>query len=225
MTQKIFSILFCLSFCAVVSAQSPDSLTRALAQFQGGKYLNRIDAQVSGMNSQVTAQSQKYLQRFAAEEEALKTRLAKVDPTAANSLFGDAGSHYADMQASVSKGSLTSIPGAIPGAHLPSLDSLKNTLLFLQLNKDKIPGMSGAQAQRLTASIANVEALENRMQVADNLKNWLGQRKAYLSQQLGKYGMAGQVGRCSKMLEIEAYGFDKKPCNCGCGWGCGLEGG
>jgi len=164
------------------------------------KYLDKIDVQISGMNGQVTAQSEKYLRRFADEEEALQTRLSKIDRTAATCLFGNASSRYAELQAAVSNASSVGIPGAIPGAHLPSLDSLKNTLLFLQVNEDKIPGLSGTQAKRLSASIANVEALEGRMQVVDNLKNWMGQRQAYLSQQLGKYGMGGQLGKMNQTV-------------------------
>ncbi|GGA83076.1 hypothetical protein [Puia dinghuensis] len=200
MKRVLLLIPFLLSLylhLAAQSAPSTDSIGRILAQFQGGKYLDRVDAQVSALNGRLTGESQKYLRNIAAEEGRLKTQLGKTDQAAASSLFGDVEARYGQLQSALAKGTSIGIPGAGPGSHLPSLDSLKNTLLFLQANKDRL---SGTQAQRLTGTIANVQALEGKIQVVDNLKNWLGQRKAFLSQQLGKYGMAGQLGNMNKSV-------------------------
>lgn len=181
-------------------AFTTDSLNKALTQFQGGKYLDQVDRQASTLNSQLTSQSTKYLQTTASEENQLKSRLQKIDSGAAGLVFGNVSEQYRQLEGALIKGTPTGILGHAPGSYLPSLDSMKNTLLFLQANKDKLNGLTGAQAQKLTSAIANVQALESKLQAVDNLKNTLQQRQQYLTQQLSKFGMAGQLGKMSQTV-------------------------
>jgi hypothetical protein len=194
----LFSLLLLL--CQGLQAQSPDSLNKALAKFQGGSYLNQVNQQTSSLNSQLTSQSTKYLQNVSSEESRLKGRLQQADSVAAGSIFGNVGQRYSQLQSSVTSGTPTGVLGRVPTSYVPSLDSMKNTLLFLQANKDKINGLTGAQTQKLTAAIGNVQALESKLQVVDNLKTVLQQREQYLTQQLSKYGMAGQMGKMSQTV-------------------------
>lgn len=208
--QSIFGITLLILLAPAIYAQTPyaasnslpptDSLNKALAQFQGGKYLDQVDKKTSALNSQLTSQSAKYLQTASSEESLLKSRLQKIDSGAAGSVFGNVGLRYSQLQASLTKGTPTGVLGRAPGSYLPSLDSMKNTLLFLQANKDKISGLSGAQAQKLNSAVANVQALEGKLQAVDNLKTLLQQRQQYLTQQLSKFGMAGQMGKMNQTV-------------------------
>jgi hypothetical protein len=177
-----------------------DSLNKALAQFRGGKYLDQVDRQASALNNQLTSQSAKYLQAAASEENQLKNRLQKIDSGAAGSLFGNVSERYGQLQSALVKGTPTGILGHAPASYLPSLDSMKNTLLFLRANQDKLTGLTSVQAQKLSSAVANVQALESKLQAVENLKTVLQQRQQYLTQQLGKFGMAGQLGQMNQTV-------------------------
>jgi len=184
----------------IVAMPNTDSLNKALAQFQSSKYLDQVDRQTSTLNNHLTSQSKKYLQAAASEENQLKSRLQKIDSGAAGSLFGSVGQRYRQLQAALVKGTATGVLGHTPASYLPSIDSMKNTLLFLQVNQSKLNNLTGPQAQKLTSALANVQALESKLQAVDNLKTVLQQRQQYLTQQLSKFGMAGQMGKMNQTV-------------------------
>ena len=194
MKERVNLIVLLLLLCRSLSAQVPDTLGKALSQAQAQKYVNNVNAQVTGLNNQLTSQSEKYLQSISAEENKLKSKLQKVDSVSANSIFGNVQAKYQQLQTGLLKSGSSPLPASV-SRYVPSLDSMKNTLLFLQANNNN--PLSKLSGQQLTTAVGNVQALENKMQAVDNLKTWLSQRQQYLTQQLGKFGMVGQMGNMS----------------------------
>lgn len=192
---KGVNILFLSLFlCGSLSAQVPDTLSKALSPAQAQKYVNNVNTQVTGLNNQLTSQSEKYLQGISAEESKLKWKLGKVDSVSANSIFGNVQAKYQQLQTGLLQSGSSPLPASV-ARYIPSLDSMKNTLLFLQANNNN--PLSKLSGQQLTTAVGNVQALENKMQTVDNLKTWLSQRQQYLTQQLSKFGMVGQMGNMS----------------------------
>lgn len=187
------NIFVLLLLCRSLSAQVPDTLSKALSPAQAQKYVDNVNTQVTGLNNQLTSQSEKYLQSISADENKLKTKLQKVDSVSANSIFGNVQAKYQQLQTSLLQ-SGSGVPSSA-ARYIPSLDSMKNTLLFLQANNNN--PLSKLSGQQLTTAVGNVQALENKMQAVDNLKTWLSQRQQYLTQQLSKFGMVGQMGNMS----------------------------
>ncbi|MES1222366.1 MAG: hypothetical protein ABUT20_43130, partial [Bacteroidota bacterium] len=106
---------------------------------------------------------------------------------------------YSDLQA----GLLQSNSGALKnsaGQYIPSLDSLKNTLLFLQNNKNLLANTSSINGGQLSAAIAKVQGLQDRINAADNIKTYLAQRKQYLSEQLGRFGMVKDLQQMNQSV-------------------------
>jgi hypothetical protein len=199
MQKGICFLVGLLLFSPVLYAQA-DSTGKVLANFQKGPYLDKISGQAAGLNDRMTAQSAKYLQGLAAEESKLQAKLAKTDPAAASNLFGNVQDRYQKLQSALTQSGPGGVLKSTPGQYIPSLDSLKNTLLFLQGSKDKLNGLTGTAGQRLTTATANVEALQNKLQAVDNLKTVLDQRRQYLSEQLGKLGLAKDLGRMNEKV-------------------------
>jgi hypothetical protein len=194
MKKRICFIPILLFLYPCLHAQVADSVSKALTQFQGEKYVDKVNQQVVGLNGQLTSQSQKYVQGIASEEVKLKSSLQKIDSVSATSIFGNVQQRYQQLQNKL----LQNTGGVLSPAatrYMPSLDSLKNTLLFLQANQNN--PLNKLSSQKLTAALGNVQALESKVQAVDNLKTWLDQRKQYLTQQLGKFGMAAQMGQMS----------------------------
>ncbi|HXO75063.1 MAG TPA: hypothetical protein VN824_07520, partial [Puia sp.] len=121
-----------------------DSTGKVLANFQSGPYLDKVSGQAASLNDKMTARSAKYLEGIAAEESRLQARLTKTDPAAASGLFGNVQDRYQKLQSALTQGAPGGVLKSTPGQYIPSLDSLKNTLLFLQNNKSQLNGLTGA---------------------------------------------------------------------------------
>jgi len=200
--QKGIRFLLSLLVVSQLAQAQTDSAGKILTDFRSGPYLDKVGSQATGLSNQITERSEKYLRGIAAEESRLQTKLSKTNPEAAKSLFGNVQDRYQQLQTALTRNSGTGVLQNSPGQYIPSLDSLKNTLLFLQSNKDKLNGLSGEAGRRLSSAVGSVQALQNNLQAADNLKTLLDQRKQYLSEQLQKFGMAKDL---SKMNEKVYY--------------------
>jgi hypothetical protein len=198
--QKGICFLLGLLVASQILYAQADSIGKVLANFQSGPYLDKVGGQAASLNDQMTAQSTKYLQGIAAEESKLQGKLAKTDPAAASSLFGNVQERYQKLQSALTQSAPGGMLKSTPGQYIPSLDSLKNTLLFLQNNKSQLNGLTGAAGQKLTSAVGNVEALQNKIQAVDNLKTVLDQRKQYLTEQLGKFGMTKDLGKMNEKV-------------------------
>ena len=193
-----------------MQSQATDPTGDALNQLNTSRYLDKVNDQTSRLDNQLTQQSGKYIQEVASEENKLKARLQKVDSSAARSLFGDVTTRYQQLQTGLlqNNGSLLRTG---PLQYMPSLDSLKNTLLFLQTNKGKLNNFTTLQAQNLSAAIAKVQSLQDKLNAVDNLKTWMDQRKQYLTQQLGQFGMVKDLsGMNSKVAYYKQQVNDLK---------------
>src|SRR5262245_7765055 len=132
MPKKIRLLSILLLAAVALHAQLPGPAQEALPPLSV-RDLNVVDGQVSRLDRSLTGKAEKYLKQMAAEEARLKSRLQKTDPAAADKLFRDITERYGQLQASLraaNPGSDNSLTG-----YVPSLDTLKSTLLFLKNNK------------------------------------------------------------------------------------------
>jgi hypothetical protein len=191
MKQRIKIMFGLLLISLSLAAQTPDSLNKIMMHLQPDKYVDNINSQVTHLNGRLTTESAKYLKDVSGEESKLKAKLQKVDSNSAKAIFGDIQARYQAVESTFLKYSNGTLPPAAR-RYVPALDSVKNTLLFLQSNPGSL--LNKVSDLKITAALGNVTALENKLQAASNLNSWLEQRRQYLTQQLGKFGMAGQVG-------------------------------
>ena len=170
------------------------------------KLFSRIQHKTADLDQQLTRQTEKYLAKMARREERLKKKLYTVDSTAAKNLFANSSQQYAALAQK-----LTTDTGSrgqsFSGEYQPYTDSLRTTLNFLQKNP-QVLGASGTinpstgtalspqlQAQ-LQNSSAQLQALQAKMQDADQVKAYIQQRK----QQIGDYitqhsSLSGLLGK------------------------------
>jgi len=184
-------------------------------------FFSRIQGKTADLDKQLTQQTEKYLEKMAKREERLKKKLYKVDSTAAKNLFANSGQQYAALaekmrQDTGSKGQ------SFSGEYQPYTDSLQGTLNFLQKNPQLL-GASGTinpqtgtalcpqlQAQ-LQNSSAQLQALQAKMQDADQIKAYIQQRK----QQIGDYisqhaSLAGILGKQYQGYNQDVYYYSQQ---------------
>lgn len=160
-------------------------------------YLDQVNANIDRMDKQLTGKTGKYLREMALEEHRLKKKLGKIDSAAAGSIFGNISERYGRLQQKMVEGKNGLLENPV-GAYIPAFDSLKNTLLFLQKNPDILKNVHGFSPGQLQSVAAKVQALQGKLNAAEGLKDYFQQRKQLLSNQLGKFGMTGQLSGLNK---------------------------
>lgn len=191
----------------------------ALLQQLPGSYLNKVTAKTRQFNRRITKRTAKALSRLQKQEEKIYARLSKVDSLAAHNLLTGSIDSLSRLKDLV-KGKLSALADKIPGKqYIPYLDTLKNSLHFLDKYQDKlgaVKGLSQLKAvsgrwSRLQNSLSSVQQAEGRLNQLDDIQQYITQQQASLKQSLSAYGdlFNKYLGRFSK----EAYYYKAQVAN------------
>ncbi|MDO6430195.1 hypothetical protein Q4E93_06345 [Flavitalea sp. BT771] len=159
-----------------------------------------MQSKTADLDQQLTRQTEKYLQRMAHREARLQKKLAKVDSTAANNLFGNSTKQYLALAQKIRKDT-SGRAVDLSGEYQPYIDSLGGILKFM---KQGVPGRQALSG--LPDAARQWEVLQAKMQDADQAKAFIQQRK----QQIGDYikqhiNLSGLLGHQYAALNQEAY--------------------
>lgn len=146
------------------------------------------------MEEKLMDRSSKALKKLAKQEARLKKKLAKKDSLAAEQVFGNVEEKYRQMQVQLEK------PEQLADRakeYMPHLDSLKTSLNFLSVNPDLLPG-SNEQVKKLQQALNNVNGLEGKLNQAEQIKNYLRERRKQLRDQLSQFGFSKELNKFSK---------------------------
>src|ERR1700748_1730901 len=197
--------LLCLAMTASY-AQSVDSVSGKLLNFPS-RFFGRIKSKAASLDQQMTRQTQKYLQQMARQEDKRRKKLFKQDSAAALRVFGNNPLDYnallAKLQSAGSKaGGVATTAGGISMAYM---DSIKTSLKFLQQNQGILAGGTGIQGS-VAGSLAQVNQLQNKMQVTQYIQQQISQHKAALAQALSRYThLPGGVQSAYQGYSQQAY--------------------
>ena len=178
--------VLCL-FLGVSYGQSTDSVMGKLVNFPS-RFFGRIQSKAASLDQQITKSTEKYLQRLAKKEDRLRQQLFRRDSAAALRVFGKNPLDYNALLAKLqnSTGAAAGVPATTGGVYLPYLDSVKTSLKFLQQNKSLLN--NGTQyTGAMNSSLALVSQLQNKMQVAEAIRQQISQHRAQLQQSLSQY--------------------------------------
>src|SRR5882757_1143844 len=196
------------------------SATNKIIHFPS-KFFSRIQGKTADLDKQLTEQTEKYLAKMAKREERLKKKLYKTDSTAAKNLFNNSAQQYAALAQKMRQdtGCRTQ---SFTGEYQPYTDSLQGTLHFLQQNPQLLGASGTINPQTGTAlspqlqsqlqnSSAQLQALQAKMQDADQVKAYIQQRK----QQIGDYisqhaSLAGILGKQYQGYNQDVYYYSQQ---------------
>lgn len=190
MKNALSGIILLLYLIPLVSFSQDDdavSPTGKIAAFPS-KFLSRIDSRTSDLDKQLTDQTEKYLARMRKQEERFKKKLSRIDTTAANNFFtGDIRQQYAAKLQQLRSDTGVAARRRVPsGDYLPNVDSLQTSLSFLK----KYPGLldaSKVQAADVQSSLDKLQGMQAKFQDADQLSQFLQQRKQQIQTCLSHY--------------------------------------
>ena len=202
------------------STNSPAASTTDKIIHFPATFFSRIQGKTADLDKHLTEQTEKYLAKMAKREERLKKKLYKIDSTAAKNLFANSSHQYAALAQKLRQDT-GSHSQSLSGEYQPYTDSLQGSLNFLQKNPQLLESSASAnpagntvspvvQAQ-LQSSVSQLQALQAKMQDADQIKAYIQQRK----QQIGDYitqhaSLAGILGKQYQGYNQDAYYYSQQ---------------
>ncbi len=188
-------LLLCSSFTNLYAQDQPfvpdaDKIT--------GKYLDAVTGKSATISRDIDRQTEKYLSKFQREENRIRKRLAKKDSSAAAKVFANSSQQYAALQQKITAKSQQLVS---KGRHyIPILDTLATSLKFFRQYGDLFKkGM--ASSRQLNSTLSQVNTMQDKMQQADEVQDFIKDRRQQLTDQLQQLGM----GDAMKQFNKDAY--------------------
>jgi hypothetical protein len=200
--------LFVASSLFLFSQTPPTS--QALSLQLPGKFYTKIQKKLSSIDDKLTKKSLKYLAKFQRQELRIEKKLRRIDSLKAHDLFAGSERDYANFTCKIKLDTINSI-GASVGEYLPYLDSLQGSLTFLQQNKisrqlSQLDGISNAGS-----ALNSVNQLQNRLQNAEAVKQFIKQRKKQIRETLQGYAfLPGGIKNAFKAFNKSAYYYSEQ---------------
>jgi hypothetical protein len=172
-----------ISLCLALScrAQSADSISEKVINLPS-KLLTRLNARTANLDQGLSRQTANYLQHISRNEKQMRKKLWKVDSNAAKALFDSSRQRYASLAQKINTDS-GHAGQAVTGAYTPYADSLQGVLSYLKQNPQLMGRQSPEMQVQLNAATGQFQALQAKMQDADEVKAYVQQRK----QEIGEY--------------------------------------
>lgn len=204
--------LLCLALTDL-HAQSVDSLEGKVINFPS-RLLSRIQSRTAGLNSSLTRQTEKYLQKMARREARMRQRLYTIDSNAAKTLFANSAQKYAALGRQMQTDPGAKGP-ALSGIYQPYLDSLQGSLAFLKQNPQLLttPGasLSPQALAQLQGANSCLQKYEMKMLNADAIKAYIQQRKQEMGQFLRQHAnLQSLLGRNYAGINKDVYYYSQQ---------------
>jgi len=212
------SVLLLGMTLTVCRAQSVDSITGKALSFPA-RLLMRIQKKTTGLNSQLTQQTERYLQKMAQREAKLQKKIAGVDSNAAKTLFAGSAGQYAALEQRMRTDTGHRGQG-FSGAYPAYLDSLQGSVAFLKQNPQLLSRASGqapmgtagtGQLAQLQGASNQLQALQAKMGIADQAKVYLQQRKQLIAQYISQHSnLQGLLGSSYARMNKDVFYFGQQ---------------
>jgi uncharacterized membrane-anchored protein YhcB (DUF1043 family) len=187
-------LLIFISYSSYAQDQ-PDKAT-AVTNFPS-RFFSKIEHRITGLDDQLTHQTAKYLERMRRREQRMYNKLYKKDSAAAKALFAGSIARYNALEKQLANDT----GGAklhISGEYQPYTDSLQGMLKF----------MGDGQA---AGALKQLKGLEAKMKDADQIKEFVRQRKQQISQYVQQHsGLSTLLGKDYQGMNQDIYYYSQQ---------------
>ncbi|PWV56445.1 hypothetical protein [Chitinophaga sp. S165] len=164
------------------------------------RYLSQVKQKSMRTEQQVNKRTDKALSRLLKQEKKMKARLWKVDSVAAGNIFSKSIDSLGSLKAGLKNKVTSKLPLGGGGGYL---DTLGSSLKFLEGRGELL----GASKGKLADVTNNIEALQGKLQQADQIKAYIREHKKQLKEQLSQYaGFTKDLQKINK----EAYYYGQQ---------------
>ncbi|MBN9385775.1 MAG: hypothetical protein J0H74_33780 [Chitinophagaceae bacterium] len=192
----ILLLLYSISYTCFAQDQ-PDKAT-AIINFPS-KFFSRVQSKTAMLDAQLTRQTEKYLQKMARREECLRRKLFKVDSNATKNLFAGSAERYAALSQKLTSDTGSSGSLGLNGEYQAYTDSLQGMLKFMGDNPKAL------------ASLRQLQSLQAKMQDADQVKEYIRERKQQISQFVQQHtNLSGLLGKDYQGFNQDVYYYSQQ---------------
>lgn len=194
MGKRLFIVLLFLSSVNFLMGQSADQYDSSGSKILSApeKFINTVSSKTKEVEKKLDKKSEKALAAFKKQEQKIIRKISSIDSVKGKLLQEAATLKYKILEDKLkSKGKLTQ--------YIPHLDSLSTSLDFLAQNNSLISQAKEIKG-KLDDAISSMDGVKAQLQKADNIKQFLKERKDYLKQQLEKFGFAKQLKKLNKQV-------------------------
>jgi hypothetical protein len=182
-------IILCISTQAVLSQDSVQTKPVVISS----KIIGKVNSDVERYNNKIDRQTEKYLRKLEQQEGKLQRKLAKIDSSKAAQLFAGTKEKYETLLGKLHQ----KTPGAIKGAYMPNLDSLGISLNFLKENNEYLAKLKQGNTE-ITKVSEQFKQMQGKLSNADEIRQYIKDRKQLLKQVLDEYGLGKYLKKFSK---------------------------
>ncbi len=159
------------------------------------RYLDAVAGKSQSISRDIDKQTANYLSKFQKEEARIYKKLTKNDSTGAANALVASKKQYAELQQKLAATSQTITTKT--KRYIPLLDTLSTSLKFLRQYGDLFK-KGVAASQQLNTATAQVNGVEDKLQLADDVQAFIKERQQQLTQQLQQAGMSDALKPFSK---------------------------
>jgi hypothetical protein len=182
-------LLSCYCYTSA-NAQSSDSTISKIITLPHS-FLSKITSKYDKLSTAIERNAEKSLKRLARQEEKLRRKLAKTDSVAAKQIFSTDANKYKDYTKKIGeKGKILNTP--LGGNYFPGLDSISTALKCF----DKYKNIGNID--KLPNALSSISTVHDKLQTAQQIQQFLKQRRQYLKDQIGKFGMSKNLKKLNK---------------------------
>jgi hypothetical protein len=179
-------------FFSVVAASfaQKDSLstTDKILNFPN-KLFTRIHKSTTDLDQQIKKQTLNYLEKLAKKEKELEQEVDAKDSVAGKSLFTGTQQQYQQLEASLNAPANPNIANPLR-QYIPALDSMQTARRFMNTSALNSPNFPSSKLQQIQQISMEMQQLQARLQSANDIQQFAGQREQQLKDQLLQLGFA-----------------------------------
>lgn len=141
------------------------------------KFLKKVNGKISTLRKQLDKQSKNYIHKLLKQESRLKDQFCRLDSNAAKNVFStNAEKEYTSLLLQLRSDSTVAISKNISGEYYSYIDSLQTALSYLGKNRQLLDA-SKIAPEKVESTLKNLLVLQSKMQDADQIKQFIQQRK------------------------------------------------
>lgn len=198
-TRVVIILTTLIHYSGAASSQDAAPNPSGLTNFPFAVF-DKINKKINGLEAKIMERTEKTLQRMKKQEAKLKRKLKRKDSAAAKSVFEDSPNRYDEYIQRLRTNTLSD-PRKV-GEYMPHFDSLKTMLGYIGSDKINLPSLAvGGKAQQALAAMTGVQ---NKLRYVTELRQYLKNRKNFLSSVLGGKDLTGSLKNFSK--DVYYYG-------------------
>ncbi len=189
MKRTLPRLLLVLCFGPLVAwSQDSTSTVNKILNFPN-RLFTKVHNNTTNLDQQIKKQTLKYLEKLASKERKLEQEVYAKDSIAGKDLFTGTQQQYQQLEATINAPANPNIANPLR-QYIPALDSMQTAMRFMNSTALKVPSFPSDKLRQIQQISMEMQQLQARLQSANDIQQFVGQREQQLRNQLLQLGFA-----------------------------------